>query len=72
MNDKKIARPNAGGGAVGAGPVGRFYAHRKLAAVQRLLRGEGGRDGVVGSERGHRWACCGSGARLGSHKNRLI
>ncbi len=31
---------NAGAGAVGAGPVGRFSAQRKLAAVQRLLRGE--------------------------------
>ena len=32
--------PNAGDGAAGAGPVGRFSAQRKLAAVQRLLRGE--------------------------------
>ena len=31
---------NAGDGAAGAGPVGRFSAQRKLAAVQRLLRGE--------------------------------
>ena len=31
---------NAGDGAVGAGPVGRFSAQRKRAAVQRLLRGE--------------------------------
>lgn len=53
MNDKNIetsgvmetpAAParahNAGDGAVGAGPAGRFSAQRKLAAVQRLLRGE--------------------------------
>jgi len=31
---------NAGGGAVGASPVGRLSAQRKLAAVQRLLQGE--------------------------------
>jgi len=53
MNDKNIeesgakeapAAParahNAGDGAVRAGPGGRFSAQRKLAAVQRLLRGE--------------------------------
>jgi hypothetical protein len=53
MNDKIIEKSgameapaaparshNAGGGAVGAGPVGRFSAQKKLAAVQRLLRGE--------------------------------
>ncbi len=53
MNDKNIEKSgvmeappvparthNAGDGAVGAGPVGRFSAQRKLAAVQRLLRGE--------------------------------
>ncbi len=52
MNDKNIeksgamevpAEParahNAGDGAAGAGPVGRFSAQRKLAVVQRLLRG---------------------------------
>ena len=54
MNDKNIEKPgvmeapaaparahNACDGAVGAGPVERFSAQRKLAAVQRLLRGEG-------------------------------
>jgi len=53
MNDKNIEKSgameapvaparahNAGDGAVGAGPVGRFSAQRKLAVVQRLLRGE--------------------------------
>ena len=53
MNDKNIEKScvmeapaaparahNAGDGAVGAGPGGRFSAQRKLAAVQRLLRGE--------------------------------
>jgi transposase-like protein len=32
--------PNAGGGGAEAGPGKRFSAKRKLAAVQRLLRGE--------------------------------
>ena len=54
MNDKYIEKSgameapassparahNAGDGAAGAGPVGRFTAQRKLAVVQRLLRGE--------------------------------
>ena len=53
MNDKNIEKSgvmeapagpartrNAGDGAVGAGPFGRFSAQRKLAAVQRHLRGE--------------------------------
>jgi len=53
MNDKDIEKSgvmeapaaparthNAGDGAVGARPIGRFFAQRKLAAVQRLLRGE--------------------------------
>ena len=53
MNDKNIEKSgaieapaaparahNAGNGVVGTGPVGRFSAQRKLAAVQRLLRGE--------------------------------
>ena len=53
MNDKNIEKSgameapaaparahNAGDGAVGVGPVGRFSAQRKLAVVQRLLRGE--------------------------------
>ena len=53
MNDKNIEKScvmeapaaparahNAGDGAVGAGPGGRFSAQRKLAVVQRLLRGE--------------------------------
>ena len=53
MNDKDIERSgvmeapaaparahNAGDGAVGACPGGRFSAQRKLAALQRLLRGE--------------------------------
>jgi hypothetical protein len=31
---------NAGGGAAGAGPVGVFSSQKKLAAVQRLFRGE--------------------------------
>ena len=31
---------NAGDGAAGAGPVGRFSAQRKLAALQRHLRGK--------------------------------
>ena len=45
MNDKDIERSGvmeapAAPAAVGAGPGGRFSAQRKLAAVQRLLRGE--------------------------------
>ena len=53
MNDKDIEKSgvmeapaaparahNAGDGAVGAGPGGRFSPQRKLAVVQRLLRGE--------------------------------
>lgn len=53
MNDKNIEKSgamevpaaparahNAGDGGAGAGPVGRFSAQRKLAVVQRLLRGE--------------------------------
>ena len=53
MNDKNIEKSgameapaaaarahNAGDGAAVAGPVGRFSARRKLAVVQRLLRGE--------------------------------
>ena len=31
---------NTGGGAAVAGPVGRFSAQKKLAARQRLFRGE--------------------------------
>lgn len=44
MNDKNIEKSGGmeapAARAVGAGPVGRFSAQRKLAAVQRLLRGE--------------------------------